>query len=105
VTEEKCVRQQDKIIIWPAYFDSTKTRNDGRRVAKNLAVPSPRIVEVKEAAEKLGLTHELVADVGYAKTPWLKTGMVLVKKKGSKGQVVLLLARQLVKMRSTPSLK
>jgi len=99
------VRQQDKIIIWPAYFDSTKTRNDGRRVAKNLAVPSPRIIEVKEAAEKLGLAHELVADVGYAKTPWLKTGMVLVKKKGSKGQVVLLLAKQLVKMRSTPSLK
>lgn len=99
------MRQQDKIIIWPAYFDSTKTRNDGRRVAKNLAVPSPRIIEVKEAAEKLGLAHELVADVGYAKTPWLKTGMVLVKKKGSKGQVVLLLAKQLVKMRSTPSLK
>jgi len=99
------VRQQDKIIIWPAYFDSTKTRNDGRRVAKNVAVPSPRAIEVKEAAEKLGLTHELVADVGYAKTPWLKTGMVLVKKKGSKGQVVLLLAKQLVKMRSAPSLK
>jgi len=99
------VRQQDKIIIWPAYFDSTKTRNDGRRVSKNLAVPSPRTIEVKEAAEKLGLTHELVADAGYAKTPWVKTGMVLVKKKGSKGQVVLLIAKQLVKMRSTPSLK
>ena len=70
-----------------------------------MAVPSPRIVEVKEAAEKLGLTHELVADVGYAKTPWLKTGMILVKKKGSKSQVVLLIAKQLVKMRSTPSLK
>ena len=99
------MRQQDKIIIWPAYFDSTKARNDGRRVSKNLAVPSPRIDEVKQAAEKLGLAHELVADVGYAKTPWLKTGMILVKKKGSKGQVVLLIAKQLVKMRSTPSLK
>jgi len=105
VTEEKGVRQQDKIIIWPAYFDSTKTRNDGRRVSRNLAVPSPRITEVKEAAEKLGLTHELVADVGYAKTPWLKTGMILVKKKGSKGQMVLLIAKQLMKIRSTPSLK
>ena len=99
------MRQQDKIIIWPTYFDSTKTRNDGRRVSRNLAVPSPKIIEVKEAAEKLGLTHELVADVGYAKTPWLKTGMILVKKKDSKGQVVLLLAQQLIKMRSAPSLK
>jgi signal recognition particle subunit SRP19 len=99
------VRQQEKIIIWPAYFDSTKTRNDGRRVPKNLAVPSPRIVELKEAAEKLGLPHELVVDVGYPKTPWLKTGMILVKRKGSKGQMVLLVAKQLLKMRSTLGLK
>ena len=99
------MRQQDKIIIWPTYFDSTKTRNDGRRVSRNLAVASPKIIEVKEAAEKLGLAHELVANVGYSKTPWLKTGMVLVKKKGSKGQVVLLIAKQLMKMRSNPSLK
>jgi len=99
------LRQQDKIIIWPAYFDSTKTRNDGRRVPKNLAVPSPRIAELKEAAEKLDLPHELVVDVGYPKTPWLKTGMILVKRKGSKGQMVLLVAKQLLKMRSTFGLK
>jgi len=105
VTEEKCVRQQDRIIIWPAYFDSTKTREGGRRVPRNLAVPFPKIAEVKEAAEKLGLAHELVADVGYAKTPWLKTGMILVKKKGSKGQIVFLIAKQLMKTRSVPSLK
>jgi signal recognition particle subunit SRP19 len=105
VTEEKGLRQQEKIIIWPAYFDSTKTRNDGRRVPKNLAVPSPRIAELKEAADKLGLPHELVVDVGYPKTPWLKTGMILVKRKGSKGQMVLLVAKQLLKMRGTLGLK
>lgn len=105
MTEEKGLRQQEKIIIWPAYFDSTKTRNDGRRVPKNLAVPSPRIAELKEAADKLGLPHELVVDVGYPKTPWLKTGMILVKRKGSKGQMVLLVAKQLLKMRGTLGLK
>ena len=99
------MRQQEKIIIWPAYFDSTKTRNDGRRVPKNLAVPSPRIAELKDAAEKLGLPHELVVDVGYPKTPWLKTGMILVKRKGSKGQMILLVAKQLLKTRSTFGLK
>ena len=99
------MRQQDKIIIWPAYFDSTKTRDDGRRVPRNLTVPFPKIAEVKEAAEKLGLEHELVADVGYAKTPWLKSGMILVKKKGSKGQIVFLIAKELIKIRSVPSLK
>ena len=99
------MRQQEKIIIWPAYFDSTKTRNDGRRVPKNLAVPSPRIVEVNEAADRLGLPLELIVDAGYSKTPWLKTGMILIKKKDSKGQIVSLIAKQLLKMRSTSGLK
>ena len=95
------MRQQEKIIIWPAYFDSTKTRNEGRRVPMNLAVPSPRIVEVKEAAEKLGLPHDIVTDVSYPKTPWFKTGTVLINRKGSKNQITLLIAKQLLKMRST----
>jgi|SRR5271157_4166061 len=99
------MRQQEKIVIWPAYFDSSKTRNDGRRVPKNLAVPSPKLIEVKEAVDKVGLTGEIVADVGFPQTPWSKTGMVLVKKKGSKNEVVLLIAKQLLKMRSVPSLK
>jgi signal recognition particle subunit SRP19 len=99
------MRQQEKIVIWPAYFDSSKTRNDGRRVPKNLAVPSPKLVEVKEAMDKLGLSGEIAADVGYPQTPWLKTGMVLAKKRGSKNEVVLSIAKQLVKMRSMPSLK
>lgn len=95
------MRQQDKVIVWSVYFDSAKTRNDGRRVPKSLAVASPKISEVKEAAEKLGLSHELVPDVGYPRMPWLKGGMLLVKKKGSKNQMITLIARQLLRMRST----
>lgn len=70
-----------------------------------MAVPLPKVLEVKEAADRLGLPSELVADVGYAKSPWLKTGMVFIKKKGSKNQTILLIAKQLLKMRSTPSSK
>jgi signal recognition particle subunit SRP19 len=98
------MRQQDKIIVWPVYFDSVKTRSEGRRVSKNMGVPSPKALEVREASEKIGLGSELIPDVGYPKTPWLKNGMVLVKKKGSKNQMIMLIAEQLLKMRnaSTP---
>jgi signal recognition particle subunit SRP19 len=99
------MRQQERAIIWPVYFDSTRTRKDGRRVAKNMAVPMPKASEVKEAADKLGLPSELVADVGHPKAPWLKTGMVLTKKQGSKNQTVALIAKQLSRMRSTPAPK
>ena len=49
------MRKLDKAIIWPIYFDASKTRKEGRRVPKNLAVQSPKIAELKEAADKLGL--------------------------------------------------
>jgi len=94
------MRKQEKIIIWPSYFDMARTRMDGRRVSKSLAVAAPRIGEVKEAAEKLGLASELVPDAGYSKTPWVKTGMLLVEKKGSKNQTIGLIAGQLLKIRS-----
>ena len=96
------MRKQDKAIIWPAYFDSAKTRKEGRRVPKSLAVQSPKIMEIKEAAEKLGLKHEVAVEAGYPKTPWVKTGMVLVEKKGSKEQTIKKIAKQLLKVRSEP---
>jgi len=96
------MRKQDKAIIWPAYFDSAKTRKKGRRVPKNLAVQYPKIMEIQEAAAKLGLNHEVIADKGYSKTPWFKTGMLLVEKQGSKEQAIARLAKQLLKTRSEP---
>ena len=97
------MRQSDKIIIWPAYFDSTKTRSSGRRIPKNIAVPQPKISEIKEAAEKLGIGCELVQDASYSKTPWIQAGMILVKKKEPKDQTLKKIARQLLVLRSTTS--
>lgn len=92
------MRKQDKFIIWPAYFDQSKTRKDGRRVSKSLALLHPKIDEVALAVQKLGLKHEVVADVGYPKTPWVKTGMLLVEKQGSKEQVIQRIAGKLSKI-------
>jgi len=94
------LRKQDKAIIWPAYFDQTKTRKEGRRVPKSSAVQSPKITEIQEAVARLGLKHEIKTETGYPKTPWLKTGMIMVEKKGSKEQVIRKIANQLLKMRS-----
>jgi len=103
--EEEDMRKQDKIIMWPAYFDSAKTRKDGRRIPKSLAVPSPKILEIKDAAEKIGLECELVPDAGYSKTPWLKTGMLLVKKNEVKEQIIKKIAKELLRIRSMATTK
>lgn len=93
------MRKQNKIVLWPIYFDSTKTRGDGRKIPKSLAVPSPKITELKEAVEKLGLECELVANASYPRTPWLKTGMLLVAREGAKNQLLKKIARKLQKIR------
>jgi len=97
------MRKQDKVILWPAYFDSAKTRREGRKVPKSLAVPSPKISELKEAAERLGLEHELIPDACYPKAPWLRTGMLLIAKKETKNRTLKEVAKQLQRIRGVQS--
>ena len=94
------MKKLDKAIIWPIYFDADKTRKEGRRVSKGLAVQSPKIIEVKEAVDKLGLRNELNAEAHFPKTPWAKTGMLLVEKREAKEKIIQKIAKQLVKIKS-----
>jgi len=99
------MRKQNKFIIWPSYFDATRTRNEGRRISKTLAVASPKISELKDAAEKAGLKFEVVTDASHPKMPWLKVGMLLVEKTGSKEDTIKKIAKHLLKIRSATSPK
>lgn len=93
------MRKQDKILLWPPYFDSNKTRLQGRRVPKNLAIASPKLEEIQKAARSIGLQPEVVVDVKYPKSPGQKTGYILIPKKGSKTQIVRKIAKELANMR------
>jgi signal recognition particle subunit SRP19 len=94
------MRKLDKAIIWPTYFDAAKTRKEGRRVPKNLAVQSPKILEIQQAVDKLGLKNEVNLDAHFPKMPWAKNGMLLVEKKESKERIIQKIAKQLVKIKS-----
>jgi signal recognition particle subunit SRP19 len=94
------MRKLDKAIIWPVYFDCNKSRQEGRRISKSQAVQSPKILEIKEAADKLGLENEMNIDAHFPKTPWAKTGMLLIEKNEAKEAIIKKLAKQLVKIKS-----
>jgi signal recognition particle subunit SRP19 len=94
------MRKLDKAIIWPIYFDAAKTRKEGRRVPKNQAVQSPKILEIQQAAIKLGLNNEINLEAHFPKTPWAKTGMLLVEKREAKERIIQKIAKQLVKIKS-----
>jgi signal recognition particle subunit SRP19 len=98
------MRKLDKAIIWPIYFDSSKSRKEGRRVPKNLAVQSPKIDELKQAADKLGLKNEVNLDAHFSKMPWIKTGMLLIEKKEAKEKIIQKIAKQLMKIKGSQAL-
>ncbi len=94
------MRKLDKFIIWPVYFDVNRTRKEGRRVTKNLAVVSPKILEIKQAADKLGLENEVNLEAHFPKMPWAKSGMLLVEKREPKEEIIQDLAKHLQKIKS-----
>ncbi|MEM1506950.1 MAG: signal recognition particle subunit SRP19/SEC65 family protein [Candidatus Bathyarchaeia archaeon] len=92
------MRRRDSIVLWPVYFDSTKTRREGRRLPKNLCVPSPSISMLERAVKDLGLSYEISQETVYPRLPWIKTGCITVKKGGeNKSQVIRRIALELMK--------
>ncbi len=89
------MRGKGKLRIWPAYFDIRYSRGDGRRVAREKAVRDPKVEDIEKAALKLGLKPVLQAGKAYSKYPWMRTGVLLVDKKGSKTEIINKIAKEL----------
>src|SRR3989442_5414126 len=66
------------IVLYPAYFDLGRTRDQGRRVAKRWAVESPTAQEVKAAAKALGLHPEIEEGKAFPSSPLRNEGHVLI---------------------------
>ena len=63
----------------------------------------PRLEEIQKAAQKLGLTAEIVPELAHPSTPWLKTGMAKVTNKGAKLETVRQIAKELAVQRAKQS--
>jgi signal recognition particle subunit SRP19 len=93
------MRKHNKIILWPVYFDTTKTRTEGRRVPKKLAVSAPKLEELQTAAKQSGLQPEVVSNAAHPSCPWRKTGLLAVPKKEPKNETLKKVAENLSKLR------
>src|SRR5256885_14154186 len=58
------------IVLYPAYFDLGRSRDQGRRGAKRWAVESPTAPEGTAAAKALGLQPEHEEGKALPSTPW-----------------------------------
>jgi signal recognition particle subunit SRP19 len=94
------MQKKDKVILWPIYFDSTKTRTEGRKIPKSYAVQSPRIDELEKVIRRLGFQFQTVINAAHSREPWRKTGLLVVSKEGSKTQIIRRIAKLLPSIRA-----
>lgn len=66
-------------ILWTAYFDAEKSRSEGRRVPKDLAIDDPTVDEVAQAVQQVGYDAVIERDVTYPREPWKADGRVVVR--------------------------
>ena len=93
------MRKQNKLFLWSVYFDANKTRTEGRKIPKQLAVSAPKVEELQRAAKRLSLQPETVTDAAHPSSPWRRTGLLIIPKKESKGKILKKIAKELVNLR------
>jgi signal recognition particle subunit SRP19 len=90
---------RDKIVIWPAYIDSHKSRSEGRKISEKEAIPSPTLEEIKAAADKIGLNPIVEKDKAFPREWWEVSGRVLVDKRKPKSLLLKDIAREIRRSR------
>jgi signal recognition particle subunit SRP19 len=93
------MRKHNKLFLWPSYFDANKSRADGRRVPKELAISTPKLEELQIAAKRSGLQPETIFEAAHPNSPWLRSGLIVVPKKESKSSIVKKIAKELTGLR------
>ncbi len=87
------MRRRRKYVLYPEYFDSKRTRSQGRRVPIGAAVPEPTVKKIFTAAKYLELEPEIQSDKAYPRSWWENNGRILVEKKWSKQKTILEVAK------------
>ena len=88
------------LIFWPQYFDVKRSRAEGRKLPKNLAIEKVTTKEIASAAKRLGYKVEIEGSFKYPRTWWDNPGRVIIDTKGKKkSKVISEVAREIRKMR------
>ncbi|WP_254537953.1 signal recognition particle subunit SRP19 [Halomarina litorea] len=78
-------------VIWPAALDAERSRSEGRRVARDLAVPAPTVDEIARAVQQVGYDAVVEREKRYPRE-YETRGRVLVQNADDAGKSDLLQA-------------
>lgn len=90
-----------KMVVWLSNIDSSRSRTEGRKIPKGLAIKEPTLKEMQKAAEHLNLEPEL-QQTEYPKDQGKETrtpGRLLVEKEHSKSKTLKLMCDEIRRIR------
>ena len=93
-------RKDNRIVLWPEYFDISVSKSRGRRVPTKLAVKTPTVEEIAKAAKKLKLNPKIESNKSYPGRWWRKTGRVTVQPRARKTKIIRLIAKNIKKKKN-----
>lgn len=79
---------ENKLIIWPTYFDKNISRSKGRKISKKFALEKPDIEKIAKAAKTLGLSPIIEKNSSYPSRSWKKEGRIIIDRKGAKSKII-----------------
>ena len=88
-------REDQKLVVWPHYFDTTLTRAEGRKLPTKYAVEKPTVETIAKAAQSLGLHPVIEKQRTHPKAARKHEGRVLIDKKTTKTKLLLQIAHRL----------
>lgn len=88
-------------VLWPEYFDIKRTRSEGRRVIKAMAIEEPQMAMIIKAVDKIGLQWKLEEGKSYPGAWWNKQGLLLVENTMPKSKLLPQVAEMLKQMPKT----
>lgn len=96
------LKQSGRMVVWPAQLDSTKSRSQGRRLARSQAIQAPRVDELELAARRLSFDPQASPNSALPSRWWEKTGYILVKRGDrSRSRMLKDLVAEILKIRRT----
>ena len=89
------MRLRNKRVIWPSNISKKRSRREGRRLPRRLAVESPTLDEMATAARRLGLNVEVFREKSMPSHPWVDEGYIVVDGRESKRWIFVMLAEEI----------
>lgn len=92
------VRERDKRkVIWPSYFDSRLSRDNGRRIKKSCCIEKPDLERLSQVLKSMNLKFEIERDKKHPARWWENEGRILVETDMPKSELIEAIGSRLKK--------